>query len=455
MKTFRFYPFVIGFVVSSGVFLPAPFATDEATASSESQIDIQNQLDDLKQKILILERKLEIEKEAAVEKEKKTPILGADSKGFFAKSPQGDFNLRLRGGVQVDSRFFLGDGDELGNDTFTLRRVRPSIEGTLFEKYDIKIMPDFAGGETKLMDAYLNAKFADEVQLRAGKMKSPMGLERLQSWYYLNFIERGFPTQLLPNRDIGVQLHGDLFAGTFSYAVGAFNGVPDGASTDFDDADGKDLVGRLFSHPFLHSDIDPLKGFGIGISCSYGDYDNKLASYKTPGQATFFSYASNVKADGEQYRFSPQGYYYWGPFGLLGEYAYSSQEVRQGSSNYDIQNDSWQIYLTYVLTGEDASYKGVKPSKPFNINEGTWGAFEIAGRYGNLDIDDAVFDFGLADPSKSASEADEFTAGLNWYLNSNLKVNLNYSHTEFSGGGTAGDDREDEDLIATRFQLTF
>ena len=41
----------------------------------------------------------------------------------------------------MDGRFY-GDGGT-AHDTFLLRRVRPIIEGTVFEKYDYRVMLDF------------------------------------------------------------------------------------------------------------------------------------------------------------------------------------------------------------------------------------------------------------------------------------------------------------------------
>jgi hypothetical protein len=82
-------------------------------------------------------------------------------------------------------------------------------------------------------------------------MKEPVGLERLQSGANLLFIERGLPTQLVPNRDVGVQLHGKVWGNTLAYQVGYFNGVEDGGSGDIEVTDdGKDPAARLFVHPF-------------------------------------------------------------------------------------------------------------------------------------------------------------------------------------------------------------
>jgi phosphate-selective porin OprO/OprP len=45
--------------------------------------------------------------------------------------------------------------------------------------------------------------------------------------------------------------------------------------------------------------------------------------------------------------------------------------------------------------------------------------------------------------------------GLNWYLNSNLKLVLNYLHTSLEGGAAGGADREDEKAVFTRLQVAF
>src|SRR6185436_5205327 len=113
------------------------------------------------------------------------------------------------------------------SDTFLLRRVRPIFEGTVFENYDYRVMLDFGQGVSSsaanngfVQDAYTTARFLPEFQVFAGKLKEPVGLERLQSGANLLFVERGLPTQLVPNRDVGAGLQGDLFGGSLSYAAG-------------------------------------------------------------------------------------------------------------------------------------------------------------------------------------------------------------------------------------------
>ena len=299
--------------------------------------------------------------------------------------------------------------------------MRPIFEGTVSKYIDFRIMPDFGSGKTELQDAWLDFKyFGPEAKLQVGKFKEPFGIERLQSGTDTLFVERGLPNNLVPNRDIGASLHGDLFNGKLSYAAGVFNGVADGASLDSDIDNNKEFAGRVFVNPFK-GDIGLLEGLGVGFAVTTGKAEGTgssatyLPSFKTPGQSTFFSYRSDAVADGQHTRYSPQTYYSYGSFGLLGEYVVSEQEVTRGADTKKISNDAWQVAASYVLTGEPASYKSVVPREVFDPQKGTWGAFEVVGRVGELNVDDAAFPT-FADITKSAKSAKSWGVGLNWYL---------------------------------------
>jgi phosphate-selective porin OprO/OprP len=259
-----------------------------------------------------------------------------------------------------------------------------------------------------------------------------------------------------------VQLFGDVARGNVSWAAGVFNGVTDGGSGDLDNNDGKDYAARLFFQPFL-ADNGPWKGLGFGVGASTGDQEGTLTStsvagYRTPGQQTFFSYRSDgtaagtVIADGERFRISPQGHLYRGPFGLLAEYTVSRQEVRRADVSAELENTSWQVEASWVFGGEP-TFRAVSPKKPFDREAKTWGAFEVKARYGRLEVDEDTFPI-FANPASAAKAADEWGLGLNWYLNRNVRVYLDYERTEFEGGATSGD-REDESVLLSRFQISF
>lgn len=279
----------------------------------------------------------------------------------------------------------------------------------------------------------------------------------MQSATALTFVERGFPTQLAPNRDLGVMLQGDFREGVLQYQLAAVNGVTDGASATGDSDDSKDVVARVFAQPFLETSWAPLQGLGVGFAASYGDQSRATTTYRTNGQDVFFRTVNGVTEDGERLRLAPQAYWYWGPFGSLFEWTKSEtnlQSATLGSIESDVR--AWQVAASWVLTGESASFRGVTPRNPFRPSDGTWGALELAARYHRLEVDDDVFAAGFASRTVSAQRADAWTVGLNWMLNPFVKLVLNYERTEFDGGGAVlGTDRPGEDLLATRVQLNY
>jgi phosphate-selective porin OprO/OprP len=96
----------------------------------------------------------------------------------------------------------------------------------------------------------------------------------------------------------------------------------------------------------------------------------------------------------------------------------------------------------------------VIPRNPFSLSEGHWGAWEVVVRYSQLDIDNDAFPT-FANIATSASRADSFGAGLNWYANRNIRAALNYIHTDFSGGESGRISGQEEHAILSRLQLAF
>ena len=418
---------------------------------------------DLDQRLRVIERKLELQAETEAARIASTPTVTLSAaKGLSVKSPPpGDLEVKFRGLIQADGRFFIDDQRTPQNDTFLFRRVEPTIEGTWGSLFAFRLGAQLAGDSATVNDAYVDVRFSPRATVRVGRYKVPLGLERLQSSSAGAMVEGGFASELAPVRDLGVQLQGEFADGAVSYAVGAFNGAPDGRDGATTNPDNEfDLIGRVFVEPWKNSG-GALSGLGFGVGASQGDKrgsgNNFLPRYRTPGQVQFFNYRSTVFADGEHSRWSPQAYYYRNRLGLLGEYIRSRQQllVPASGARDTLDHQAWQITAGWVLTGEDASYKGVvKPSQPFAPGGAGWGALELVARYGRLTIDDAAFP-RFADPAAVASEASSWGLGLNWYLTGNFKLVANYTQTDFEGGAPAGADREDEKAFFTRAQFSF
>jgi phosphate-selective porin OprO/OprP len=419
---------------------------------------------ELDQKVRVLERERELDQQAALESAKTTPKITLGANGFSFSSADSNFVATLHGLIQLDSRTFPADNGIKGNDGFILRRARPIFTGTVFRDFDFNFTPDFGGSTVQILDAYLNYRNRPELQLEAGKFKSPVGLEALQSDTVTLFNERSIVSDLVPNRDLGVELHGDLVSGEYGYAAGIFDGTSDynGTTANVDYDDDKAFAGRIFAQPWKNSELTALQGLGFGVGGSYEvDRSSTNASatgltpgYVTDGQQKFFSYSSGVFANGTHWRLSPQAYYYYGPLSLLGEYAISDQRVTKGTTSANLQNTAWEISAGWILTGENASYNGFTPKHPFDLKKNQWGAWQLVARYSTLDVDKKAFPT-FASLSTSASSAHEWAFGINWYLNKNIRANASFSHTQFVDGKSGSVTAQPENALFTRLQLAF
>ena len=477
---------LVGIAISAAAFggLPSLSWSDEAApaaASSSGGSPIDHRLDQLEQQVKSLQEEVSTGQrahalrltspgQATALQNEPAGEASVGRSGFALQSDDGNFMIRFSGVIQADGRFYTGRGDNTSSYTsavnasgqapavsgFLLRRVRPILAGTLYHDFDFFLQPDFGGNAAAIYDAYLDVKPWTAANLRVGKFKTPLGVERLQTDSNLVFAERGLTADLIPQRDTGAELYGGFWGGALTYQASFTNGTADGGfAPDSPVSNSKDGTARIFAQPFKNAGVPPLGGLGVGLAGSYSRDNIAVPTYKTAsGQEQFFSYAPATAFSGERIHWVPQLNYYWGPLGLYGEYARSSQVVRTGNFKNRLTNDAWQIAASWVLTGEHATYTGVQPNKNFDTRARTWGAWEIAARLHQLQIDPNTFSQGFASLATSASRATAYTAGLNWYLNKFVKFTADYEAAWFNGGNGTGN-RPIERVFDTRWQVAF
>ena len=217
--------------------LVAALAGAQILAFSAKADDTSDTINDLKKQIQALTQKvddLEARQKAAAQQQEalvaadekaeakltNAPYITAGTDGFSLRSANSNFIMNLHGFGQVDSHYFTSPTTS-AKDEFTIRRLRAIISGTVYQNFDYYVQADFGSGNTvtstnnsMLQDAYVNIHYLPEFQVEAGKMKPPDGLELLALDEYLWFVERGFPYELGPNRDVGVMVHGDILGKT-------------------------------------------------------------------------------------------------------------------------------------------------------------------------------------------------------------------------------------------------
>ena len=450
--------------------VPAPAVTDTGAPppaapppeAAPNLTALQDRIDAAEQASRIAVRRIELLEEQlatkAKEKEQKDvpTFTTAGERGFNFRSGDGLYLLRVKGQLQIDTRWFLNDGALSDKaDTFLIRRMRPSIDGTVFGLVDYKFTPDFAGATLAVFDAYADIHPFQWLRLRAGKFKTPLGLERLQNDPDLVFMERALTQDLTPQRDVGAALGGELGGGILTYSLGIYNGAADSANPDVDTNHAKDFVGRVLLQPFRAEALSGLGSLGLHFAASTGNRfgtptSTLLPSYKSGGQNTFLSYVSTTDPAGtpfahlRQTRINPGLYYYIGGFGVLGEYVWDKQEVQKGNVTSNLVNWAAHGTASFVIGGKNG-YDGATPNQVLDFTKGTWGALEIGVRWNYLKLDGATFNtdpatfataIAYADPQKSAAKVQAFGGAINYVPSRTFRLCVNFEQSRFTGGSS-------------------
>ncbi|MDX1949103.1 MAG: porin [Rickettsiales bacterium] len=371
-----------------------------------------------------------------------------------------DKNIRLFGFTHSDYRSFFNDyGDEV-NNRFVNRRLRVISTG-VFDKISYRLMTESNQNSPTFFDAFIDYAITPEVNVRFGKFRSPLSLER---WNLANdtmLIERGYTTQFAPGWDMGSYFWGLIANKRLEYNIGVTGGARDFANPQHDFDDKKDFMLKLFSFP-LRGNGEVFENLGVGFSYSVGERDGDLrkrqvSNYNTTSFTRIFSYCATCFADGIQTRFLPQGYWYYKNFGLLSEYAINESEINNNAGLItQVNNNAWGVTASYMLTGENFNFnQAVLPFNEFSLKDKGLGAFQVAARVSGISFDEASFANNISNISNSVKSANSQTIGVNWFPTKELKLMLNYETTQFEGGGLSGADRQDEHVILSRLQIRF
>jgi len=398
---------------------------------------------------------------------------GWDEKnGYFLRSEDGDFLLRITGQIQSDYRYYQNDHDAVDLPTFLIRRARLGIEATVFRYFDFRLLPDFGQGNTRLQDAYLNARYWDEFQFETGKFKQPFSYEQLIQDRFVPTMERSIIDQLVPARDVGVMVHGyKLFDDRFDYAASIYGGVING---DQDTDRNKEAAGRMAVRPLREIGLpDWADGLQLGIAGTFGNDRGVLQpmTLRTPAFVPWFQFVPAARPDGTRTRWSPELSYFDGPFGLAAQYFEEQQELRAPagrtaqSSIVRVSYRGGYVMATCLLTGEERTTfsQPITPLVPFDPAAGCYGlgAWELVGRISRLELagDDPRGFARLMDPARSATKATEVTTGFNWYLNRWVRLQFNWEYARFDSpvrlGPTAANRLDHQNSFLTRCQIIF
>ena len=391
-------------------------------------------------------------------------LIGFDDDGLRIHSPDGRRQLKIRGYVTADLRNLLNDTADAPANGLLIRRSRVFLDVNLNPRVAFRLLYDIGplSGGSAMQDAFVDVGLVGTWWLRAGKQKTPVGLERYMSVSSQLLPERSLASQLHASRDMGVLLTGAMANEHVEFSVGVFDGVPDGnGQQDADPNDDKDYTYRLWLKPYKKKLGKVEQGFGVAFNGSTGIEKSpaaagaRLPTFRTQAQIPWFSYTEGLgtRDAGRHTRNGVFSYVHEGPFGAFAEWFSNSQVVSRGASVATVHTGGWTANVQYSLTGELSAQEGLVPSVAFDPDKGQWGALQIGGRAAQVRIGDEAFP-AFADSTVAARQGFELGVGLNWYITRYTKLQLAYEHTTFQGGAKVGD-RKAERYVQLRWQAYF
>jgi phosphate-selective porin OprO/OprP len=413
-------------------------------------------------------RKILEKAEEGIELPVKVPVVNwhyYGKEGFRIDSPKRNLRIKINLSVMVDGGY-IGADDELegafpdleGPDT-DFRQLMLSTVGTLYDFAEFRVDIDFAFVRDVKDNWIRFTKIPLIGHVTLGHMKEPFSLESWTSLKALTFMENALPVlAFAPNRNIGIRRHSAALDQRMTWAVGAF--LNTGSFSDvgeakdqLDEALGWDLTARITYLSWYKDHGRRLQHLGLS-------YTHKVA-YNRDTEVQIRARPESRLTDErlvDTGKFlidtmdliTPEFAIVHGPLSFQAEYFHGF--VNADQLDYA---DFWGFYLfgSYFLTGEHRSYgrgRGtfslLDPRCQFRPLTGGWGAWELAARFSYIDLNDESIQGG---------KEFNFTAGLNWYINRNYRLMLNYVRATLKDRGDPEVDTGRAEIIQGRLQVYF
>ena len=394
-------------------------------------------------------------------------------------------------------------GPDLSSGT-NLRRVFLGLQGKVFGDWSYYFLYDFGGASTEtpghIMYSYLQYDGLAPWAFRIGAYAPPTNIEDSTAAADLMFFERNSPSNLQrgiagsESRDaITVFYTGERLFGALSFTG---NKLSDGAKAlaaagataapNYDEQ--MSLVGRLSYLPVSTDNARWLVGVnGLYVIKPPDSVANGAATLSTTPGATAKN--SITLADTPEISIDSNGTYLantgsmpanhisqWGVetagnyqnfYGQAGYYGFAIDRAPVAYTVYSDATTSatsivhpsnngftaWYIQGSWILTGESKGYNPAmgaftapKVAQPFSLTNGGWGAWELAARYSDLNLNDHVNDpsnvitnwTGTANKTYTyyntvrGGDQKIVTLGLNWYVNNGVRFALDYQWIDVS-----------------------
>jgi len=342
------------------------------------------------------------------------------------------------------------------------RRLWIYNSGVLYKHVEWKLEIDFADpNDPSLRDTYFGLVDMDDClgcampNIRIGHFKVPFCLEELTSSKYITMMERAEPANVFaPSFRYQIMLHDSFRGGQLNYAASYWltESADDVSQIEFDNegaSDGWGWAGRITYTPWYDCECS-CRRLHVGVG-AYNVTDIQEIRYSADG----YSRVGTTSPLVDTTTFPADGVFTWnvelalvyGPFTLQGEYFSAAVD---SPATGDPTFSGWYATASYWLTGECSNYKKgvfdrVTPCCNFLDNDCCCkGALQLAVRYDFLDLTDGAIVGG---------ELTHFIVGVNWHLNPNARIMLNWFTSNTNGNAQLNNIDESYTGLGLRFQV--
>ncbi len=350
------------------------------------------------------------------------------------RSENSDFAWWFDTRIFMDAAFYNEDKNDMSNGT-EIRKARIALKAMLWRDWGAELDFGFMDNEVEIKDAWISYgnAFSSPHHIKAGNFKEPFSLEDLTSSKYLTFLERALPNVFPSGRKLGMEY--GFWRKPWQFAAGIFG--QELADIDAEEDEGFGLSGRLTCAPILESG----KLLHLGLAGSY-----RTPDANAPEEISFRTYpethvnrdwylnTGNIEDVNNYTLIGLEAAGVYGPFSCQSEYIGTT--VQRFDGKQDVNFSGSYVFGSWFITGESRSYDFRTAEFERLIPRSHHGALEVALRYSTLDLNDG---------DVTGGRAHQYTAGLNWYFNPNVRLLINYSIVDMdenaNGDGTlAGND---------------
>jgi len=312
----------------------------------------------------------------------------------------------------------------LQEDEFEARSLRLMVRGhwELLRRWNYQFSYEYNGFDRDATEPYWSStdvRISTDIDgfgtLSIGKMKEPYVYEMVGDAANLPQSER-FLSPFFKSRNVGIQFSRAFAEQRATFAAGVYNNWLS-ADESFSES-GTDFAARLTALPVWEA--DGARYLHVGASIRYYDAQSGQLQFRgRPATNVSDYYVDTGKFDGD-HSWNTGVELLWNIDGwsLLGEWvtaAVSSPDFG------DPRFQGWYVTGSWVVTGEHRPYDRKSAYARRVLPQGRWGAWEIIGRYGSVDLNDGAMQAGAMDG---------WWAGVNWWASNRWKFGVAYGNID-------------------------